>query len=119
MGLPELVVIGGVAVLLFGPSKIPELGKSKREQNQTHNNLVGHEESDNLLAFLCVWPFFIHQTIHSKGKTLGKTVRGLQDAAQVSEVYRLHSTPSRPTGTFADLDDLGCLTVGPLNETGV
>ena len=41
MGLPELVVIGGVAVLLFGPSKIPELGKSK------HNNLVGHEESYN------------------------------------------------------------------------
>uniref|UniRef100_A0A7S3CAL7 Sec-independent protein translocase protein TatA n=1 Tax=Chloropicon roscoffensis TaxID=1461544 RepID=A0A7S3CAL7_9CHLO len=28
LGLPELVVIGGVAVLLFGPSKIPELGKT-------------------------------------------------------------------------------------------
>jgi sec-independent protein translocase protein TatA len=28
LGLPELVVIGGVAALLFGPSKLPELGKS-------------------------------------------------------------------------------------------
>lgn len=28
LGLPEIVVIGGVAALLFGPSKLPELGKS-------------------------------------------------------------------------------------------
>lgn len=42
LGLPEVAVIAGVAVVLFGPSKLPELGK-----------------------------------------TLGKTVRSLQDAAQV------------------------------------
>eukprot|EP00467_Chlorarachnion_reptans_P014103 CAMPEP_0114514470 /NCGR_PEP_ID=MMETSP0109-20121206/16173_1 /TAXON_ID=29199 /ORGANISM="Chlorarachnion reptans, Strain CCCM449" /LENGTH=208 /DNA_ID=CAMNT_0001694517 /DNA_START=186 /DNA_END=812 /DNA_ORIENTATION=+ len=28
LGLPELVVIGGIAALIFGPSKLPELGKS-------------------------------------------------------------------------------------------
>ena len=28
LGLPELVVIGGVAALLFGSSKLPELGKT-------------------------------------------------------------------------------------------
>ena len=28
LGLPEVAVIAGVAVLLFGPSKIPELGKA-------------------------------------------------------------------------------------------
>merc|ERR1712159_290559 len=28
LGLPEIVVIGGVAAVLFGPQKIPELGKS-------------------------------------------------------------------------------------------
>ena len=28
LGLPELVVIGGVAAVLFGPQKLPELGKS-------------------------------------------------------------------------------------------
>ena len=28
LGLPEIVVIGGVTALLFGPSKLPELGKS-------------------------------------------------------------------------------------------
>eukprot|EP00471_Norrisiella_sphaerica_P004625 CAMPEP_0184488224 /NCGR_PEP_ID=MMETSP0113_2-20130426/10603_1 /TAXON_ID=91329 /ORGANISM="Norrisiella sphaerica, Strain BC52" /LENGTH=116 /DNA_ID=CAMNT_0026870733 /DNA_START=367 /DNA_END=717 /DNA_ORIENTATION=+ len=27
LGLPELLVIGGVAALIFGPSKLPELGK--------------------------------------------------------------------------------------------
>ena len=42
LGLPEVAVIAGVAVVLFGPSKLPELGKN-----------------------------------------LGKTVRSLQDAAQV------------------------------------
>lgn len=28
LGLPELAVIAGVAALIFGPSKLPELGKS-------------------------------------------------------------------------------------------
>jgi len=28
LGLPELAVIGGVVALVFGPSKLPELGKS-------------------------------------------------------------------------------------------
>jgi len=28
LGLPELVVIGGVVAVLFGPSKLPELGKT-------------------------------------------------------------------------------------------
>ena len=28
LGAPELVVIAGVTALLFGPSKLPELGKS-------------------------------------------------------------------------------------------
>ncbi len=28
LGLPELVVISGVVAVLFGPSKLPELGKS-------------------------------------------------------------------------------------------
>uniref|UniRef100_A0A7S2U1Y8 Uncharacterized protein n=1 Tax=Lotharella oceanica TaxID=641309 RepID=A0A7S2U1Y8_9EUKA len=28
LGLPELVVVGGIAALLFGPSKLPELGKA-------------------------------------------------------------------------------------------
>lgn len=27
MGLPEIAVIAGVAALIFGPSKLPELGK--------------------------------------------------------------------------------------------
>lgn len=28
LGLPELAVIGGVVAVLFGPSKLPELGRS-------------------------------------------------------------------------------------------
>jgi len=28
LGLPELAVIGGVVALVFGPSKLPELGKA-------------------------------------------------------------------------------------------
>ena len=50
LGLPEVAVIAGVAVLLFGPSKMPELGK-----------------------------------------TLGKTVRELQDASKV-RWKQIHAT---------------------------
>lgn len=28
LGAPEIAVVGGVAALLFGPSKLPELGRS-------------------------------------------------------------------------------------------
>ena len=28
LGVPELVVIGGVAALLFGPKQLPEVGRS-------------------------------------------------------------------------------------------
>lgn len=28
LGLPELAVVGGVVAVLFGPSKLPELGKT-------------------------------------------------------------------------------------------
>ena len=31
LGLPEIAVIAGVAALIFGPSKLPELGKSAGE----------------------------------------------------------------------------------------
>ena len=31
LGVPELLVIFGLALLVFGPSKIPELGKSLGE----------------------------------------------------------------------------------------
>ena len=57
LGLPELVVIGGVAAVLFGPSKLPELGKS-----------------------------------------LGKTVKSFQAAANVSPP---HPTPNRDNPTFS------------------
>ena len=30
-GMPELIVIGVVALVVFGPSKLPELGKSLGE----------------------------------------------------------------------------------------
>lgn len=31
LGIPELAVIAGVAALIFGPSKLPELGKAAGE----------------------------------------------------------------------------------------
>ena len=37
LGLPELVVIGGVTALLFGPSKLPELGKTVKSFQSAAN----------------------------------------------------------------------------------
>lgn len=49
LGVPELVIIGVVAVLVFGPKKIPEiggaLGKSLRGFKEEINK--SQEEEDN------------------------------------------------------------------------
>ncbi|MEN9225683.1 MAG: twin-arginine translocase TatA/TatE family subunit [Thermostichus sp. HHBFW_bins_43] len=49
MGLPELAVIGVIAVVVFGPKKLPELGsavgKALRGFKQEMNNPSGDEES--------------------------------------------------------------------------
>ncbi|MEN9222578.1 MAG: twin-arginine translocase TatA/TatE family subunit [Thermostichus sp. BF3_bins_97] len=49
MGLPELAVIGVIAVVVFGPKKLPELGsavgKALRGFKQEMNNPSSDEES--------------------------------------------------------------------------
>lgn len=49
MGLPELAVIGVIAVVIFGPKKLPELGsavgKALRSFKQEMNNPSSDEES--------------------------------------------------------------------------
>lgn len=50
LGLPELVVIGGVAAVLFGPSKLPELGKSLGK------TVKSFQEGANVSASLQLYP---------------------------------------------------------------
>jgi TatA/E family protein of Tat protein translocase len=38
LGIPELAVIAGVAALIFGPSKLPELGKAAGETAKSFQN---------------------------------------------------------------------------------
>lgn len=59
LGLPEVLVIGGVAALLFGPSKLPELGKglgktmksfqvaAKEFETELKSEMADDEEADN------------------------------------------------------------------------
>ncbi|MCJ2542981.1 twin-arginine translocase TatA/TatE family subunit [Synechococcus bigranulatus str. 'Rupite'] len=51
MGLPELAVIGVIAVVVFGPKKLPELGsavgKALRGFKQEMNNPSSDEESSD------------------------------------------------------------------------
>ncbi len=47
LGIPELVLIGGIALVIFGPSKLPEIGKAFGQGiNQFKSNLdtSGKEE---------------------------------------------------------------------------
>jgi sec-independent protein translocase protein TatA len=44
-GAPELVVISVVALLLFGPSKLPELGKSLGEAIRGFKKAISESEN--------------------------------------------------------------------------
>lgn len=46
LGLPELAVIAGVAVLVFGPSKLPEVGKSLGKTLKSFQSAAKEFESE-------------------------------------------------------------------------
>lgn len=46
LGLPELAVIAGVAVLVFGPSKLPELGKGLGKTVKSFQSAAKEFESE-------------------------------------------------------------------------
>ena len=56
--MPEMIVIGVIALLIFGPRKLPELGKSlgksiaefKRASNELKNTLEDEIRSEELQA---------------------------------------------------------------------
>ncbi|MEM6450117.1 MAG: twin-arginine translocase TatA/TatE family subunit [Cyanobacteria bacterium P01_D01_bin.105] len=57
LGAPELVIIGVVAVLVFGPKRIPELGGAlgktlrgfKDELDKPSEKKEGYEDSDDYI----------------------------------------------------------------------
>jgi len=56
LGMPELVVIAGVAALVFGPKKLPEVGRSigktvKSFQQVSVSLLLFHKQSFHIEAF--------------------------------------------------------------------
>lgn len=47
LGIPELVLIGGIALVIFGPSKLPEIGKAFGQGiNQFKSNVKGTSEDN-------------------------------------------------------------------------
>ena len=46
LGLPELVVIAGVSALIFGPSKLPELGKGLGKTVKSFQNAAKEFEEE-------------------------------------------------------------------------
>lgn len=52
LGIPELILILVIALIIFGPSKLPDIGKSlgksiREFKNATSGNLDNNEASNN------------------------------------------------------------------------
>ena len=55
LGVPEIAVIAGVAALIFGPSKLPELGKAAGETAKSFQ-VAAKEFNEELKKGQEVWP---------------------------------------------------------------
>lgn len=44
LGLPELILIGGIALLIFGPSRLSDAGKGMGEAIRNFKNAIKEEE---------------------------------------------------------------------------
>lgn len=61
LGVPELVVIAGVAAIVFGPKKLPEvgrsIGKTVKSFQQVHSLFLS---SNSLILIACFLRFLTH-----------------------------------------------------------
>ena len=49
IGLPELIVLGLVVLLVFGPKRLPEMGRSMgRGMREFKESVTGSKSEDNL-----------------------------------------------------------------------
>jgi TatA/E family protein of Tat protein translocase len=84
IGMPEMIVIAVIALIIFGPRKLPELGKSlgksiaefKRASNDLKNTLEEEIRSEELT-----------------------------EARKSAEIPRTASTPAAPTAVAAPPED--------------
>jgi sec-independent protein translocase protein TatA len=50
IGMPELIVLGLVLLLIFGPKRLPEMGRSLGRGMREFKNSVSHDEHADRLA---------------------------------------------------------------------
>lgn len=46
LGMTEILLLGGIALLLFGPTKLPKLGRSLGESIRDFKKALNHDETD-------------------------------------------------------------------------
>ena len=50
IGMPELIVLGLVLLLIFGPKRLPEMGRSLGRGMREFKNSVSHDHGADQLA---------------------------------------------------------------------
>ena len=124
IGMPEMVVIAVIALIIFGPRKLPELGKSlgksiaefKRASNELKNTLeeeIRTEELQDARKSAQIPPTAADASVNARPRSPRRGTRGRGDAARERDLARRRRSAEHRTLQRATCPTAGSTTTIP------